>query len=76
MITFEQAREIAKKEMPQATHYSEFGKGWMFSIPDNEDIGGGNSPLIVLKEDGQAVSLIHFIEVIGTGGLIREDIEL
>lgn len=72
MITYEVAYETAKKLKPNIDSCYETENGYVFSCKEDElwDGGAGHSPVVVLKEDGRAVSMPYFVKR-GTGKEIR-----
>ncbi|MBY4797448.1 hypothetical protein K6V98_03635 [Collinsella sp. AGMB00827] len=59
MITFNEAKEKAKKLFPSANYFSEYEDAFVFS--DYEDCSiGGSSPLVVLKSSGDCINYIAY----------------
>lgn len=69
MITFEEAKELAKKHVPEADTYIEYNGAYLFTIANNESLGGF-SPLVVDKETGNCLPFIVAL----TDDLIEEEI--
>lgn len=72
MITYEEAYKTAKELKPSIDFCTEYENGYVFSCTDDENyIGGGHSPCVILKKNGKAVTMPWFIAKIGTGNEIR-----
>jgi hypothetical protein len=72
MLSFEEAREKAKKLNPMVDSCTEFEKGFAFSDSRAADsIGGGDAPVVIMKNTGKAVSFPVFV-LGGTGKEIGE----
>ena len=72
MITYEAAYEIAKEIKPDIDNVAEYDNAFVFGCKaDDGYIGGNHSPVVILKEDGRAVSMPWFIAKIGAGREIR-----
>ena len=71
-ITLEEAKSIADKYLNGITHCTEYPDAFWFSNEKSAlSLGGGNSPVIVLKESGEAVNAVTYVER-GDGRIIRE----
>ena len=73
MITYEVALKKAKEVKPKIDTCTEYENGYVFGCKtDDEYVGGGHVPVVILKEDGRAVNMPYFIIKIGTGQEIGE----
>ena len=72
MITYEVAYEKAKELKPSIDNCTEYENGYVFGCKSDDDyIGGGHSPCVILKEDGKAVTMPYFIGKVGAGKEIK-----
>lgn len=61
MITYEDALKKAKSIKPDINVCVEYKAGYMFGKNEKEEtFGGGNAPVVILKDDGKAVSMAYF----------------
>lgn len=63
MITYEVAYKKAKELKPNINICTEYDKGWWFGCTDDANYqgGGGHTPVVVLKEDGEVVAPSYFM---------------
>ena len=72
MISYEEALKKAKEIKPDINVCVEYKQGYMFGRNDNEEtFGGGNAPVVILKDTGKAVSMAYFAAKF-TGEPLRE----
>lgn len=72
MITYEVAYETAKALKPTINRCTEYENGYVFGCTDDDNfVGGGHTPCVILKKDGKAVTMPWFISQVGTGNEIR-----
>lgn len=72
MITYEVALQTAKELKPTIDNCTEYENGYVFGCHADDDyIGGGHTPCVILKKDGRAVTMPWFIAKIGPGKEIR-----
>lgn len=72
MIAYEVAYEKAKELKKEINNCTEYENGFVFGFSgDDNYIGGGHAPVVILKEDGKAIPFNAFIAK-GTGKQIRE----
>ena len=71
-MTLEAAKSIADKYLKGITHCAEYADAFWFSNQNSAlSFGGVDSPVIILKENGEAVNAVSYIER-GAGEIIRE----
>ena len=72
MITYEEALKIARERKDQIDNCIEYENAYVFGFTgDNNYIGGyGQTPVVIMKEDGRIASMPELI-VSGTGEEIR-----
>lgn len=67
MIEYKDALERARAHKNDINECTEFENGWVFSnTADADYIGGGHTPVVILKAGGRAVTMPYFV-VHGTG---------
>lgn len=72
MITFDEALKKAQMLKPNVDSCTEYERGYVFgSSKDEGYIGGDHTPVVILKETGEAVHIAYFIGY-GTGKEIRD----
>ena len=72
MITMEKARKIAAGWLNDISGCNEFTTAYVFFNPRTEhSIGGPDSSVVVLKENGLRCSFMEYITNYGGGELIR-----
>lgn len=59
MWTYEQALEKAKEVKPQINSYCEFKGAYAFAF-DNGPQEGGESPVVILKDTGEALNFVGY----------------
>lgn len=68
MITLEEARQIASEWLKDICRCTEYTNAYVFANPWSDDsIGGFDSPVAVLKENGKRMSITSFITEVGPG---------
>lgn len=70
MLTYEQALEKAKAIKPQINRYCEFKGAYAFSFDDGP-ADGGESPVVILKDTGEALNFVSYATKHGSE-LVRE----
>lgn len=61
MVSYEEALKKAKAINPDINVCVEYKQGYMFGNNKNEKTEGGpNGPVVILKENGKAVSMAYF----------------
>ncbi len=71
MIKFEDALKRAKELKKDIDNGSEYERGFVFGCRADDMYEGGNhSPVVILKEDGRAVTMPYFVSM-GKGKKIR-----
>lgn len=61
MITYEEALKKAKSIKPDANLCIEKTSAYIFGYDSGKDeAGGSNSPVVIMKEDGKAVSMPYY----------------
>ena len=68
MITYDEALKIAKAKKSNIDQVVEYANGYVFSSAADAGYKGGlgHSSIVVLKKDGEVVSMISFVSK-GTG---------
>lgn len=61
MLTYEEALAVAKKAKADINHCVEYSNAYMFSHDTGEDSDGGDSPVVVLKENGDTMSMSTYM---------------
>lgn len=69
-VGFDEALAIAKSHWGEVDYCTEYEAAYSFSKKDDMSFGG-NSPVVVMKEDGRAVNFVAFIDM-GASDPIRE----
>jgi len=69
-ITFEAAKEKAKKLNSDVNFCEEWTNAWIFSDRNNMSFGG-SGPVVVLKYSGRAINMTDFIDN-AEGDRVRE----
>ena len=71
MITFDKALEIARGAKKRVNHCVEYTNAYMFSYDTGEETIGGDSPVVVMKNDGSTMNMSAYM---WTGGkeFVRE----
>ena len=63
MITYEQALEVAKENKKNGFDAcDEYSDAWVFKTRADEFTIGGESPCVVLKENGKAINLVEYFD--------------
>jgi hypothetical protein len=61
MISYEEALAIARSKKPKINGCSEYNNAYVFGYDDgNHHIGGPNSPIVIMKDTGEALNLISY----------------
>lgn len=72
MITFDNALKKARMLKPNVDNCTEYERGYVFgSSEDDGYVGGGHTPVVILKQTGDAVNMAYFVSY-GSGEEIRE----
>ena len=71
MVNYEEALAIAKSKKSKINKCIEYNNGFAFAYDDGIIRDGGDSPVVVLKESGEAVNIIEFAVMPGNE-IIRE----
>ena len=61
MITFDKALSIAKNAKKNINHCVEYSDAYMFSHDTGKDTDGGESPIVVMKQDGKTMNMSAYI---------------
>lgn len=61
MVSFESAKATALALKPDANICREYDNAWEFDCKGDAAADGGMGPVVVLKEDGKAISLTAFL---------------
>ena len=69
MITYEEALAKAKSLKPNIDNCGEYEKGYIFGSHEDDESFGGDGPVVILKETGEAVNILEFED---SGKLIHE----
>ena len=65
MITLKQAIRKARKYNPNFDIYSEYEDAYVFCWEEHMyDIGGEGTPLVILKDTGEAMNFTEFLHMI------------
>lgn len=68
MVTLEEAKEIAGAWLKDICRCTEYSNDYVFANPWSDNtIGGFDSPVAVLKENGKRMSITAFITEVGPG---------
>lgn len=60
-MSYEEALKKAKSIKPDINVCVEYKQGWMFAKNTNQRTAGGpGAPVVILKENGKAVSMAYF----------------
>lgn len=70
-MTLEKALEIAKKHKKKIDNYSEYEDAFVFGCTKDEGFGGQSTPIVILKKDGKAISIVEYCDMPSTE-FIRE----
>lgn len=66
MVTYDEALEIAKSKLNGINTCVEYKKGYMFAHEGGEfAVGGANAPVVILKDNGRAVTMPYFVALYG-----------
>ena len=71
MIEYKEALAIAKSKKSRINHCIEYDNAYVFSYESNKEMVGGENPIAIIKETGEALNMISY----ATGydhNLIRE----
>ena len=72
MISYEEAYAKAKALKPDMDNCTEYDNAYVFGCyADNDYIGGGHSPVVILKQDGKAVDMPWYIAFVHGGKELR-----
>lgn len=71
MITYEAALEAAKKLKPSIDNCQEHTDAYIFGCQKDDDSVGGDGPVVILKETGEAVNMVCYLDDYG-GEFVRE----
>jgi hypothetical protein len=71
MIALDEAVEIAHRYNRRFDHFAETEKSFILSVNAAfMDVGGSDSPIVIVKEDGSALNFVSAL----TSGLVGETI--
>lgn len=74
MMELKEAIKIAKELKEEINRYAEYDDAFVFwSTKDEGYIGGGHSPLVILKSDSKAIPYAQYV-IDGQGEEIREGV--
>ena len=62
MITYDEALKKAKELKPNIDACDEYDIAYMFKARSEEYTLGGDSPCVILKEDGKAITQLMFFD--------------
>lgn len=62
MVSYEQALEQAKKLKPNIDACDEYNDAFLFKVKADEWTLGGDSPCIILKENGKAINQTEYFD--------------
>lgn len=61
MITYDEALKKARTLKPDVNICVEYKDGYMFGTETGKTTyGGGNAPVVILKENGKAITMAYF----------------
>lgn len=72
MLTYEEAYAIAKRTKSRINYCIEYNNAYEFGYDDGQMHKGGESPVAVMKETGEALNFISYAIMPGGGKIIRE----
>lgn len=70
-VTFEEAFEIAKELKEKIDYCDETGNAFIFGAEEERYTIGGNSPVVVIKADGKAIDMTHYVSFYPNSETIR-----
>ncbi len=76
MVNYEAALKKAKRLKPNIDRCAEYEKAYSFSSKADEFTIGGDGPVVVLKDSGQAINFIDFLESPAYTGKPTQEFEL
>lgn len=62
MITYEEALNIARDLKTNIDNCSEETSAYIFGSHEDDDMIGGDGPVVVLKEEGEAINMTSYID--------------
>lgn len=60
MLTYEEALAIAKSKKSKINYCTEYNNAYAFSYDTGERSVGGDSPVVIMKDDGAALNFIAY----------------
>jgi hypothetical protein len=74
MLNFEEALQIAKSKKTKINHCLEYEDAYAFEFANGEYSVGGDSPVVILKDSGEAINMISY--AVGAKRTIIRDFEV
>ena len=71
MISLSEAMSIAKELKENINYCMEYSDAFVFSNKYSEEIGG-DSPIVILKENGDAINMVDYTDLPGVSDFIKE----
>lgn len=62
----------ARDRLPQADYCVEYTDAYVFSIKDDISIGGGTSPVVVMKKTGAVMGMTAYLSESSNGRILKE----
>lgn len=72
MLTYEQALDIAKSKKSKINYCTEYNNAYAFGYDNGSRSVGGDSPVVVMKDTGEALNLVSYAVKPGGGEVIKE----
>lgn len=60
MLNYEEALSVAKSKKSKINKCIEYNKAFAFSYEDGVCRDGGDSPVVIMKDTGEAINFIEF----------------
>ena len=61
MVSYESALKKAKQLKKNIDHCMEYERAYSFSSKEDEFSFGGDGPVVILKENGEAINFVSFV---------------
>ena len=61
MLSYKECLAIARSKKPKVNHCVEYTNAYMFSYEGTENMVGGESPIVVMKETGETMNMSAYI---------------
>lgn len=75
MLSKEEALQIAQKLKKGIDNFTEYEDAFVFGCSQDRGFGGKSTPIVILKADGRAISIVEYCDMPETKQISEGSIE-